>query len=148
MKQVFFFLLLLGSILSFSSCSKGEDGDNDIEGYLTKNKITNTQKTTEGIYYIIKTPGNQLKKPRVNSDVRVNYKGMLLNGTVFDENLNIKFNLTQVIAGWTRGIPLFGEGGKGTLIIPANLAYGDTPRSSIPAGSALIFEIDLLEVLN
>jgi FKBP-type peptidyl-prolyl cis-trans isomerase FkpA len=119
MKRFLLFVVLLSSIFTFIGCGK-EEGDDDIEGYLKRNNII-TQKTAEGLYYIIEVPGNQLKKPRVNSDVRVKYKGTLLNGTVFDERADEKFNLSQVIPGWTRGIVLFGEGGKGKLFIPSSL---------------------------
>jgi FKBP-type peptidyl-prolyl cis-trans isomerase len=146
MKHFFQFAILLVSILSFTSCSK-EEGDNDIQGYLKSNNIT-AQQTTDGLYYIIDVPGNQLKKPKVNSDIKVAYKGTLLNGKVFDENANFSTNLSNVIAGWRRGMVLFGEGGKGKLLIPASLAYGDSPVGDIPANSALIFEVNLLQVVN
>jgi FKBP-type peptidyl-prolyl cis-trans isomerase FkpA len=146
MKQFFLFAILLTSILTFTGCSK-EEGDNDIAAYLKKNNIT-AQQTSDGLYYVIDVPGNQLKKPRVNSDIKVAYKGTLLNGTSFDENANFTTNLSNVIAGWRRGMVLFGEGGKGKLIIPAELGYGDSPVGDIPANSALIFDINLLQVIN
>jgi FKBP-type peptidyl-prolyl cis-trans isomerase len=146
MKRFFQIAILLVSIFTFTSCSK-EDGDNDIQGYLKLNNIT-AQQTTDGLYYIIDVPGNQLKKPRVNSDIKVAYKGTLLNGKVFDENANFSTNLSNVIAGWRRGMVLFGEGGKGKLFIPASLAYGDSPVGDIPGNSALIFEVTLLQVVN
>jgi FKBP-type peptidyl-prolyl cis-trans isomerase FkpA len=139
------FLALSIICLTFVSCSK--DGDSDIEAYLKKKNLT-AQVTEEGLYYIIETPGNTAKKPRINSDVKVAYKGTLLDDKEFDGNENFTTNLSNVIAGWRRGLPLFGEGGKGTLIIPPSLGYGSTAAGSIPANSALVFKIELKEVIN
>lgn len=142
MKYILFFSLLISTI-SFSSC--GGDPEGDIQDYLDKNNLT-AEKTDDGLYYIIDLPGSA-KKPVSNSDVKVIYKGYLLDGTVFDESKDgAKFNLSLVIPGWTRGIPLFGEGGKGKLIIPPNLGYGDNESASIPANSVLVFDIELVQV--
>ena len=86
--------------------------------------------------------------------VTVNYVGTLTNGTVFDASANhgttgFTFTLVagQVIKGWDQGIVGMKEGGKRTLLIPASLAYGaQSPAPSIPANSALIFEVELLKV--
>jgi len=86
--------------------------------------------------------------------VTVNYVGSLTDGTVFDASANhgtTGFTFTlgagQVIKGWDQGIVGMKEGGKRTLLIPADLAYGSqSPAPSIPANSPLIFEVELLKV--
>ncbi len=86
--------------------------------------------------------------------VTVNYVGALTDGTVFDASANhgtsgFTFTLGagQVIKGWDQGIVGMKEGGKRTLLIPADLAYGSqSPAPSIPPNSALIFEVELLKV--
>lgn len=86
--------------------------------------------------------------------VTVNYVGSLTNGTIFDASANhgtTGFTFTlgagQVIKGWDEGIVGMKEGGKRTLLIPAALAYGaQSPAPSIPANSALIFQVELLKV--
>ncbi|MHB8860225.1 MAG: FKBP-type peptidyl-prolyl cis-trans isomerase [Minisyncoccota bacterium] len=86
--------------------------------------------------------------------VTVNYVGSLTNGTVFDASANhgttgFTFNLGagQVIKGWDEGIVGMKVGGKRKLVIPADLAYGNqSPAASIPAGSTLVFEVELLNV--
>ena len=85
--------------------------------------------------------------------VTVNYVGSLTDGQVFDASANhgttgFTFNLGagQVIKGWDQGIVGMKEGGKRLLIIPASLAYGDQAVGPIPAGSTLIFEVELLKV--
>lgn len=142
MNRIFLLCLALIS-LQLVSCSK--DPEDEIQDYLDKNKLV-AQKTDEGLYYIIEIPGNDTK-PKVNSDIRVKYKGTLVDGTVFDENEDFEVNLSNVIAGWRRGMVLFGEGGKGKLLIPPSLGYGDQEVGSIPANSVLIFDVELLEVL-
>ncbi len=141
------YLYIILSICSLSLVSCSKDGDSDIEAYL-KRKNLNAQVTDEGLYYIIDIPGNAAKKPKINSDVVVAYNGTLLDDTKFDNNENFKTNLSNVIAGWRKGMTLFGEGGKGKLIIPPNLGYGGTAVGDIPANSALVFDIELKEVLN
>ncbi|MCD8528490.1 MAG: FKBP-type peptidyl-prolyl cis-trans isomerase [Chitinophagales bacterium] len=73
-----------------------------------------------------------------------------MDGKVFDSSIargeTITFPLNQVIKGWTEGLQLMKEGGKGTLIIPYNLAYGEMGRPGIPAKSNLVFDIQLISV--
>jgi FKBP-type peptidyl-prolyl cis-trans isomerase FkpA len=71
----------------------------------------------------------------------------LLDGTVFDQSTNgISFGLNQVILGWREGITYFKEGGKGILLIPSDLGYGDRGSGSIPGGAALVFDINLIRI--
>ncbi|MCS5550197.1 MAG: FKBP-type peptidyl-prolyl cis-trans isomerase, partial [Gammaproteobacteria bacterium] len=80
----------------------------------------------------------------------VHYEGKLINDKVFDSSIArgepITFGLNQVIKGWTEGLQLIGEGGKVTLYIPSDLAYGNTDQSSIPGGSTLVFEVELITI--
>jgi len=86
--------------------------------------------------------------------VTVNYVGSLTNGSVFDASANhgtqgFTFTLGagEVIRGWDEGIVGMKEGGKRKLVIPASLAYGDQAIGNIiPAGSTLVFEVELLKV--
>lgn len=106
--------------------------------------------TGNGIYCVIDEEGTD-EKPTAASKVRVAYKGYLLaGGGVFDESpLNgIDLSLSQVIAGWKEGIPLFGPGGKGKLIIPSRFAYGRHQKVRIPPDSVLVFEIHLINVVG
>jgi FKBP-type peptidyl-prolyl cis-trans isomerase FkpA len=84
--------------------------------------------------------------------VKVNYRGTLVNGTEFDSsyrrNEPAQFSLNGVIPCWTEGLQKIKTGGKAVLVCPSNLAYGDDGRPSIPGGAALIFEIELLEIVG
>lgn len=123
-----------------------------IEDYISKNNLK-AEKTPDGLYVVIETPGTG-KQPSKGSNVKVNYTGMLLDGTKFDSSLDpgrqpLEFVIGtgQVIKGWDEGIPHFKEGGKGKLIVPSNLGYGEQGAGDkIPPNSPLVFDIQLLEV--
>ena len=114
--------------------------------FLAKNaKKENVDTTASGLQYTIIAEG-AAEKVAPQDTVWVNYKGTLLDGTVFDENENMEFVANRVIKGWTEGLGLLGEGGKATLYIPANLAYGERGNRGIEPNSTLIFDVEVLKV--
>lgn len=120
------------------------------EDFLRNNRLQpNVTETPSGLQYTILQEGVG-QKPLSTDKVRVHYHGTLLNGTVFDSSVqrgeSIVFPLNQVIAGWTEGVQLMNVGSKYRFYIPADLAYGDQPVGNIPAGSTLIFEVELLGI--
>lgn len=120
--------------------------------FLTENALNKSvYQTKSGLQYKIEKKGNG-RRPKATDKVRVHYTGKLLNGTVFDSSVQrgqpMEFPLNQVIPGWTEGIQLMDEGSKYTLYIPYNLAYGEQMVGSIPPGSTLIFEVELLEIVK
>ena len=108
-------------------------------------KKANVDTTASGLQYTILASGAE-EKIAPEDTVWVNYKGTLIDGTVFDENDSTKFIANRVIRGWTEGLGLLGEGGKATLYIPANLAYGERGNRSIAPNSTLIFDVEVLRV--
>lgn len=119
-----------------------QENINTIQQYLADNNLV-ANSTNSGLHYIIEDPGSE-SKPDLCDEVTLAYSGMLPNGFVFDASPEIEFPLIGFIRGWWEGIPLFGKGGKGTLLIPSYLAYGDqSPGGGIPANSVLIFNIEL-----
>jgi len=141
-------------MMAFYSCNKDENLSqpdqlaHDIEliqQYLTDNDLA-AESTSSGLRYIIETPGMG-SHPTINSTVTVQYKGYLLDGTVFDSG-TATFPLANVVAGWQEGIPKFKKLGRGQLLIPSYLGYGSSPTSSIPANSVLIFDIHLISFTN
>lgn len=106
--------------------------------------------TASGLRYRILRAG-QDKKPRATSQVTVHYQGWLTDGQAFDGSYGrgepAAFALNGVIAGWTEGLQLVGEGGRILLVIPGELGYGKAgspPR--IPADATLVFVVDLIQV--
>ena len=91
-------------------------------------------------------------QPTLDSTVVVHYHGTLIDGTVFDSSVNrgepIKFPLRNVIKGWQEGVAMMKTGGKATLVLPAEIAYGDTGSPPVIApGATLVFDVELIEVL-
>ena len=114
--------------------------------FLAKNaKKENVDTTASGLQYTIIAEG-AAEKVAPQDTVWVNYKGTLLDGTVFDENENTEFVANRVIRGWTEGLGLLGEGGKAVFYIPANLAYGERGNRGIEPNSTLIFDVEVLKV--
>jgi len=114
---------------------------------ISNNKSVYT--TQSGLKYRRLREGNK-QCPKPTDRVKVHYTGKLIDGTVFDSSYDrgepISFQLNQVIPGWTEGLQLMDEGSKYILYIPYNLGYGEQQAGSIPPGSTLIFEVELLEI--
>jgi FKBP-type peptidyl-prolyl cis-trans isomerase FkpA len=105
-------------------------------------------KTESGLVYREVSAGTGAS-PKPTDTVRVNYRGTLVNGTVFDSSKEpVQFALDHVIPCWTEGLQRMKVGGKAKLSCPAALAYGDQGRPSIPGGAALIFEVELVDIVN
>ena len=86
------------------------------------------------------------------STVMVHYHGTLIDGSVFDSSVSrgdpVKFPLQNVIKAWQEGVAMMRQGGKATLVCPAEIAYGDNGSPPvIPPGATLVFEVELLEVI-
>ncbi|PKQ65584.1 peptidylprolyl isomerase [Labilibaculum filiforme] len=144
---------LLAIVFAFLvSCSSGSEKDysviseKQISEYIKTNKLE-AIRSESGLYYVVDEAGEG-EKPTSASTVQVAYKGYYLNGEVFDESSDrgISFPLKRVIKGWTEGITYYKEGGKGTLLVPAHLGYGNYDTNGIPGGSVLLFDIHLIAV--
>ena len=120
------------------------------EKFLAENKKRQGVMTTaSGLQYEILKLGEG-PKPAVTDTFVCHYRGTLINGTEFDASYNrnqpLEMPLTRVIAGWTEGLQLMPVGSKFKLFIPHQLGYGTRDNGTIPAGSTLIFEMELLDV--
>jgi FKBP-type peptidyl-prolyl cis-trans isomerase FklB len=118
--------------------------------FLAKNKLRAGVKTTpSGLQYEVIKEGTG-PHPTAKDSVTCNYKGQLLDGTVFDNSYDrgqpITFPLDHVIPGWAEGLQLMSVGSKYRFFIPYNLAYGAFDYGPIPGGSMLTFEVELLDV--
>ena len=122
------------------------------EEFLTANKAKDGVKTTDsGLQYMVMTEGKG-KKPKATDKVKVHYTGTLIDGTKFDSSVDrgkpAEFPLNAVIPGWTEGLQLMTVGSKYKFFIPPQLGYGERGNPKIPGNSALIFEVELLDILK
>jgi FKBP-type peptidyl-prolyl cis-trans isomerase len=103
--------------------------------------------SSSGIFYHIIQTGND-NYPNYYSTINVKYKGMLLDGTVFDQSEDeVLFSMANLITGWQIGLPLIGENGKIILYLPSYYGFGTVTNGDIPANSVLIFEIELISFI-
>ena len=107
-------------------------------------------KTASGLIYKEVRPGTG-ESPKATDQVKVHYRGTLINGTEFDSsykrNEPTQFPLNGVIPCWTEGVQKMKVGGKSVLVCPSEIAYGDMGHPpTIPGGATLVFEIELLEI--
>jgi FKBP-type peptidyl-prolyl cis-trans isomerase len=110
--------------------------------------------TSSGLRYKITDKGNG-NSAVVGKNVKVHYKGQLIDGTVFDssfkrnEPIEFTLGIGQVIKGWDEGLALLSEGDKARFIIPSDLAYGEAGAGGvIPPNANLIFDVELVSVAN
>ena len=131
---------------------KGKKAKEEGEAFLKENAAReNVVTTSSGLQYQILQEGTG-KQPKATDNVKCHYEGKLIDGTVFDSSIRrgepAVFPLNGVIAGWTEGVQLMKEGAKFRFFIPYNLAYGaNGAGSSIPPYAALIFDVELIEVM-
>ena len=122
------------------------------EAFLAENaKKDGVVVLPSGLQYTVLREGT-LRKPKATDSVECHYEGRLSDGTVFDSSYkrgqSATFPLNGVIAGWTEGVQLMGEGAKYRFFIPYHLAYGERGAGgSIPPYAALVFDVELVKVL-
>jgi FKBP-type peptidyl-prolyl cis-trans isomerase FkpA len=108
-------------------------------------------KTDSGLVYKELSAGSGAS-PTASDTVKVHYRGTLTDGTEFDSSYKrgepAQFPLGGVVPCWTEGVQKMKVGGKARLVCPSSLAYGDNGQGPIPGGAALIFEIELLEIVK
>jgi FKBP-type peptidyl-prolyl cis-trans isomerase FkpA len=129
----------------------------EMENYLKKKGIK-AQKTGNGVY-VEQLKAGSGEKPVNGKQVTVNYRGSLLDGKVFDSNMDTSFRhvqpfsfvlgSNQTIRGWEEGLLTLGKGGKGNIYIPALLGYGPQGAPpAIPSYAPLKFEVEVLNIAD
>ena len=107
-------------------------------------------KTASGLAYKVIQAGTGTQHPKATDQVEVHYTGWTTDGKMFDSSVarkkTIVFPLNGVIKGWTEGVQLMVPGEKSRFWIPAELAYGNTPRRPGGPSGTLVFDVELLGV--
>jgi FKBP-type peptidyl-prolyl cis-trans isomerase len=108
------------------------------------------KKTASGLAYKSLKAGDGKTHPKETDTVEVHYAGWTKDGKMFDASYKrgdtATFPLNRVIPGWTEGVQLMTVGEKMRFWIPADLAYGDTPRAPGAPSGMLVFDIDLVSI--
>lgn len=132
---------------------EAEAAENEAKGaafIAAQIKADSSIKTTEsGLAYKVNKQGTGATATET-SNVTVHYTGKLIDGTVFDSSVDrgepANFAVTAVVPGFGEGLKLMNKGAKYTLYIPAKLAYGNNGAGSIPPGSTLVFDVEVIDI--
>ncbi len=153
MKYIGLSIVLLAFL--FSGCLETEslfDNEADIEFMEEYAQRDDVILTDSGLMYRVLQEGEG-EYPVITSQVRAHYEANLVTGEVigssYDEDEPLLFNLQDVIFGFSEGLMLMQEGAEHELVIPPELGYGDFPPDSrIHPGAVLIFQVELLEIIQ
>jgi FKBP-type peptidyl-prolyl cis-trans isomerases 1 len=108
------------------------------------------EKTASGLASKVLQKGTGTEKPNAWDKVKVHYTGWMTDGKMFDSSVQrgqpAEFPLNGVIKGWTEGLQFMVVGEKRRFWIPANLAYGETPRRPGGPSGTLVFDVELLGI--
>ena len=92
------------------------------------------------------------RTPKADDKVKVHYEGKLIDGTKFDSSYDrgeaFTTRLTDVVPCWTKALQYMRPSAKATVVCPANTAYGNRPIGIIPANSTLVFEVELVDIVE
>lgn len=144
----------MNEIMKQKHMAKAKEKAADGEAFLAENaKRDGVVVLESGLQYEIITAGDDSQKPTESSNVRTHYHGTFIDGQVFDSSYDrgqpAEFPVNGVIRGWTEALQLMGKGAKWKLFIPYQLAYGEQGAGgAIPPFSALVFDVELLEILD
>lgn len=148
------YILLLSISVIFVQCG-GDDPEKIAEkdrekilDYIAEENLEATEHES-GLFYVIIREGNGTKYPTINSTVKVNYEGWYLDDKQrFDAQNAYYANLSSMIQGWRIGIPLLSNGAKAILLVPSGLGYGQYPPYGIRRNACLVFEVELIDILD
>ncbi len=108
------------------------------------------EKTASGLVSKVLQKGTGSQHPKAGDAVEVNYAGWMTDGKLFDtsqkKGTTAKFPLDLLIKGWQEGLKLMVVGEKRRMWIPAELAYGDTPRRPGGPHGLLVFDVELVSI--
>jgi FKBP-type peptidyl-prolyl cis-trans isomerase FklB len=130
----------------------GEKNKKEGEAFLAENKKKKGVVTSKtGLQSKVIKAGDG-KTPKKTDTVKVHYHGTLIDGTVFDSSVErmepTEFPVDRVIPGWTEALLGMKVGDKWQIVIPSELAYGERGNGPIPPNAVLLFDVELLEIVQ
>ena len=130
----------------------GEKNLREGAAFLAANKAKpGVRETASGLQYQVIRQGSG-PTPKATDRVRVHYVGTLLDGTKFDSSYDrgepAEFSLNQVIPGWSEAVQLMPVNSKYKLWIPSKIGYGPNGQPPIGPNSTLVFEVELMGIVN
>lgn len=142
---------VIREIMQAEAAAKAEAAAGAGRAYLAENaKREGVTVLPSGLQFEVLVAGDGAK-PGASDHVRTHYHGTLIDGTVFDSSYErgepAEFPVGGVIAGWVEALQLMNTGSKWRLHVPSELAYGGQAAGSIPPHSALVFDVELLDIL-
>ncbi len=145
-------MMKLQEVAMKKQAEEGENSKKKSTEYLEKNKTAAGVKVTaSGLQYQVMKEGDGAT-PKKEDTVKCHYTGTLIDGTKFDSSVDrgqpAEFPVAGVIPGWTEALQMMKVGSKYKLFIPPELAYGPAGRPGIPPNSALVFEVELIEIVK
>ena len=157
-------LLLLAVGLAFGGCSRTggaaayaqqstEQAVKAASGFLARTaKEPGVQVLPDGLEYkVVRSGPSNGPRPATGDDVRVNYEGTLIDGTVFDSSYTrgqpAVFTVGEVVPAWNEALQLMRPGDVWYLYVPPKLGYGSEAQGPIPGNSVMVFKIELISVL-
>ncbi len=146
-------LLTLGMAGLLSACRPNSKNADAGKAFMAVNAKAEGVKTLKsGLQYkVVRTGPTDGLRPQATDEVKVNYEGKLLDGTIFDSSYQrgvpAALPLRALIPGWIEALQLMHPGDEWILYVPPELGYGNDGAGQIPPGSTLIFRIELIAVL-
>ncbi|WKL57983.1 FKBP-type peptidyl-prolyl cis-trans isomerase [Asticcacaulis sp. ZE23SCel15] len=145
-------------VMAVAACNKGPDpvavAANAEAGKAFLEKTSKEEGVLPlegGMYYkVVSSPAPTAPQPAVTDTVKVHYEGTLIDGTKFnssyDRGVPAAFPLKGLVKAWQIAIPKMHKGDTWMLYVPAEMGYGDQAMGPIPAGSVLVFKIELIDI--
>ncbi|MEO8811313.1 MAG: FKBP-type peptidyl-prolyl cis-trans isomerase [Caulobacteraceae bacterium] len=142
------------AVLSLGACARAAPpaAAAAAAAFLAKNSAEpGTHVTATGLQYRVLRSGPQTgPHPRESDEVKVNYEGKLLDGTVFDSSFQRGapdvMAVGRLIPAWTEALQLMRPGDEWRLYVPAGLGYGDKGAGPIPPGAVMVFRLELIAI--
>jgi FKBP-type peptidyl-prolyl cis-trans isomerase len=149
-------VLALGATLTLSACGPSKKQQESLaatQTFMTTNaKQPGVVTLADGLQYkVVRSGPADGAKPSPTDEVKVNYEGKLLDGTVFDSSYErgvpASFPLDGLVPAWKEALVMMRPGDEWTLYVPPELGYGAQDKGPIPGNSVMIFRIELIGVL-